>query len=121
MRQRGVGPAAPAAIAVAEADIAATRERLDRAVAAARHDLVAPLAAAAGIRAMMGRTGGGQSLGAFLRQNAAPIGLVVVGLAWLGLRNRDRLNDLRRIGGAQFLEAAQTLGKIRPALPLRRS
>ena len=76
---------------------------------ALQHDLAVPLAAITGVRAVIGRAGGRRWLGPFLRRNAAPIGLIVVGLAWLGLRNRERLSDLGRSAGAQLLEPLKLL------------
>jgi signal transduction histidine kinase len=103
------------AVAAAEADIEQTRQQLDRALAAIRRDLGVPLAAIAGMAALLDQAGDAPQIREFLRHNAMPLGLIALGMLWLGVQNRKSLGNLGSAYANEVLRRARTLGKTATA------
>jgi hypothetical protein len=71
-------PPSPAVVA-AEAEIAATRQRLDATLAGIRRELAPPIAAALGAASLLSRAEDAKRFGDFVRRNAVPLGLIALG------------------------------------------
>jgi F0F1-type ATP synthase membrane subunit b/b' len=87
-------PPVSATVAAAETEIEQTRRRLDLAISSIRADLAMPIAAAAAAAAMLDRAGDTKQLGAFVKRNAAPLGLIALGAIWLAVKNRGALGEM---------------------------
>ena len=104
------------AVAAAEARISSRRsQQLDRALTAIRRDLGVPLAAIAGMAALLDQAGDAPQIREFLRHNAMPLGLIALGMLWLGVQNRKSLGNLGSAYANEVLQRARTLGKTATA------
>lgn len=119
-------PAPSAAIAAAEAEIAATRRRLDAALAGTRYEYALSLAAAEGIGVLLKGGPDAKTALAFMRRNAGPLAAMALGAIWFAALNRETirqrgplwaealLDHARRIAGTA-LTAAGTGTRAEPA------
>jgi hypothetical protein len=76
-------------------------------MAALRTELAVPVAAASGIAALFGRSDDLDRLASFVRRNAVPLGLLALGVAWLGLHHRGRLGDVAGALARQLSDGAR--------------
>jgi hypothetical protein len=99
-----------AGVAAAEAEIEATRRRLDQALTTLRQDLALPIAVVAGAAAILHGSSDATPLREFLRHNAVPLGIIALGTGWLAVQNRDRIANLAGAYGGELLEKARSVG-----------
>ena len=103
-------PPASLKVATAEAEIEATRRRLDLALTTLRQELALPIAVAAGSAAILHRGTEAAQLRHFLRHNAVPLGIIALGTGWLAVQNRERVAELAGSYGGELLETARSVG-----------
>lgn len=103
-------PAPSLRVAAAEAEIAATRRRLDLALAATRRDLALPRAAVLAATAALDRAGGAKELGPFIRRHAVPLGLMALAAAWLAMQSRGTPREAGATYARDLIDRARTIG-----------
>ena len=103
-------PPVSEAVAAAESEIEQTRRRLDTAISSVRSEFALPITAVAGALTMFDCLNNAKHFGAFVRRNAAPLGIIALGTIWLAVQNRGTLST---IGGSyvrDLLDRTRTIG-----------
>ena len=109
-KQAHSAPPASGKVAMAEAEIEATRRRLDLALTTLRQELALPIAVTAGATAILHRGTDAAQLRQFLRHNAVPLGIIALGAGWLTAQYRERIAEIAGAYGGELLETARYVG-----------
>ena len=104
-------PPASDEVATTEAEIEATRRRLDLALTALRQELALPIAVVLAAAAILHRgAADAAQLRRFLQDNAVALGITALGAGWLAVQNGERIAELADSYRGELVETARSVG-----------